>query len=498
MEGSSMAEVTNQPGDGNVAPELSGKRLPQVEYQDLPEPKKLRQIVGASVILLATGLGSGELVLWPYITSQVGLGFLWLALIGITLQFFVNMEVERYTLATGETAVTGFSRLWLPWGTFFVLGGILIHIWPGWATGGTTLLTFLFGLSSSAVAPLSVILLVAIGLALTLSPVVYQTIEKVEMVLIGIILVFMVTAIVVVTDATSWGAVVTAAPTALANFSEYAGVIGVVTLFGAVAFAGVGAPAHLVQSNWIRDKGMGMGARIPRLVSPITGEEEAQPSIGYMVRPTDENMRRWRGWWKVANQEQLLTFWFIGILALIALSVLAYATLGVGNFERGLGFVKGEGQYLSENIAPWFGKFFFVAGFAILFSTNIGIMDYTSRLAADSLKVTFLKESTFWSESKIYSTVVWTIVAAGSAILLGGFSQPLVLLVIAAAGGGLLIPFYSVLLIIINRRLLPDPFKLKGWRLVMMCVTAAFFISFSLFLIVQLIINGVSAAAALR
>src|SRR3712207_8878818 len=49
-----------------------------------------------------------------------------------------------------------------------------------------SLLTFLFGLSSSAVAPLSVILLVAIGLALTLSPVVYQTIEKVEMVLIGI------------------------------------------------------------------------------------------------------------------------------------------------------------------------------------------------------------------------------------------------------------------------------------------------------------------------
>src|SRR3712207_8931481 len=66
--------------------------------------------------------------------------------------------------------------------------------------------------------------------------------------------------------------------------------------------------------------------------------------------------------------------------------------------------------------------------------------------------------------------------------LFRSFSQPLVLLVIAAAGGGLLIPFYSVLLIILNRRLLPDPFKLKGWRLVMMWVTAAFFISFALYL----------------
>jgi hypothetical protein len=26
------------------------------------------------------------------------------------------MEIERYTLATGETAVTGFNRLWRHWG----------------------------------------------------------------------------------------------------------------------------------------------------------------------------------------------------------------------------------------------------------------------------------------------------------------------------------------------------------------------------------------------
>jgi len=32
---------------------------------------------------------------------------------------------------------------------------------------------------------------------------------------------------------------------------------------------------YLVQSNYVRDKGMGQ--RIPRFVSPITGEEEAKP-----------------------------------------------------------------------------------------------------------------------------------------------------------------------------------------------------------------------------
>jgi hypothetical protein len=66
------------------------------------------------VIILATALGSGEPILWPYIVTTAGIGILWLAVIGFTLQYFLNMEIERYTLATGETAVTGFTRIWKP------------------------------------------------------------------------------------------------------------------------------------------------------------------------------------------------------------------------------------------------------------------------------------------------------------------------------------------------------------------------------------------------
>ena len=99
---------------GELATELPSKYLPAVGYRDLPEPRRLRNYMGASVILLATALGSGELILWPYITSQVGLALVWLSAVGITVQWFLNMEIERYTLVTGETAVTGFSRMWYP------------------------------------------------------------------------------------------------------------------------------------------------------------------------------------------------------------------------------------------------------------------------------------------------------------------------------------------------------------------------------------------------
>ena len=478
-----------------TATELPSRHLPAVPYADLPEPQGLRRYLGASVILTATALGSGELVLWPYITTQVGPGLIWLAVVGITLQYFLNMEVERYTLVTGETAVTGFSRLWLPWGVLFVAGAILPNLWPGWASSGATVFTFIFDLSDSAVPIVATIFLLSIGLAITVSPVIYQMLEKVEGLMVALILVFVVAAIVLATKGSAWAAVVTEAPRGAAELPAVVTQLGAASLFGAIVFAGAGGANNLVQSNYIRDKGMGMGQRIPNIVSPITGQEVAAPSIGYMVPRTEENERRWKQWWRIANQEQLVTFWFIGALLLVALSVLVYSTVGVDpGLESELSFLQAEGQALGDLIAPWFMTAFYVAGFLMLFSTNIGVVDYVSRLAGDSLKVTFLKENAFWSESKIYITVVWIMIVVGSAIIWTGI-KPVVLLVISSAGGGFVMAFYSVLVIMINRRFLPEFTRLKGWRLPVMVLVALFYVAFSVFLIYQMISEGPASVA---
>ncbi|MGI9084803.1 MAG: Nramp family divalent metal transporter [Aeromicrobium sp.] len=71
----------------------------------------MKKVVGPSVLLLAGAIGSGEYVLWPSIASQVGLVLFWLVILGVGTQYFLNMQIERYTLATGETAVTGFTRI---------------------------------------------------------------------------------------------------------------------------------------------------------------------------------------------------------------------------------------------------------------------------------------------------------------------------------------------------------------------------------------------------
>src|SRR5918992_572799 len=256
-----MAETTERGGE--LATELPSKYLPQVEYRDLPEPRSLRIYMGASVILLATALGSGELILWPYITSQVGLALVWLSAVGITVQWFLNMEIERYTLATGETAVTGFSRMWLPWGIVMILGAILPNTFPGWAFSSGAIVTFLFGMSEDAGPIIATIFLIAIALSVTLSPVVYSFLERVQMVLVAIIVVFIILAIFIATDVSAWVGVITEAPQGAANLPRYWQEIGAASILGAVAFAGAGGGRKPAPSKWGRGKGPGVGIRIP-------------------------------------------------------------------------------------------------------------------------------------------------------------------------------------------------------------------------------------------
>src|SRR6476620_3999621 len=190
-----------QAGEVLYAPEPRSDHLPPMEYADMPEPLPLRKILGPSVILAGVGVGSGEYILWPYISANAGVGFLYLAVIGVTLQYFLNMEIERYTLATGETAIAGFARSWKPWGILFCLFAVIPNIWPGWGTAGATILTYLIGGNPTVIA---MIVLIAIAVALTTSPVVYKALERAEFFKVGLTIVFLAIAIVAGIKASAW------------------------------------------------------------------------------------------------------------------------------------------------------------------------------------------------------------------------------------------------------------------------------------------------------
>src|ERR687896_118237 len=415
-----------QPGGtpSSVVDLFPTKHLAAPAVRDMPEPPgSFRHVIGPGIIAAGVGMASGEFILYPYIASQVGLVFVWAAFVGLGTQYFLNMEIERYTLATGETALTGFSRYWRHWGLVFAILTYFANLWPGWATSSATLVSYMTGGTPAYIA---IGMLVVIGLILTLAPVVYVALERAQMLKVAAVILLFVVGAIVAVGADAWADL----PQVVTRPRIPVEVLGFAVLLGGLAFAGAGGGQNLVQANWIRDKGFGMGSYVPRLVSPITGHPEAEPSTGFVFEPTSKNLERWKGWWKFANLEQIFTFVLITFLTILFTSMLAYSTVfGREGLANNINFIQTEGEVLGERVGSWFQYFFWIIGAFSLFAAALGIVDYTSRLAADVLKTSYLRRA---NESKLYAGLVWGLIAVGIIVLLVGFDQPIALLVIAA------------------------------------------------------------------
>jgi hypothetical protein len=447
---------------------------------DLPEPRPLRKMVGPGVIAVGIGMAAGEFIIWPHLTSIAGLGLLWLAIATLVVQTLINLEIERYTLATGQTVVAGFARWWKGWGVLICVAGAFQYAWPGWATSGSAVFTFLAG--GGDVTWITITALVVIGVLLTASPVIYRTVEKVEFVKVGLTIFLLAVLVVAVISWQTWAE---AGAATARDFGRIPDGLTFAMMLGAIGAAGAGGVHNLVISNWIRDKGYGMGAHVPRLVSPITGQEEAAGADFYTF-PTDEaNLARWQVWWRRANIEQVVSFFVICLMTISIMCMLAYQTLfGRDDVANDTSFLRLQGELLGAELGVWAKILFFAVGTVSLWAAALGLLDVIGRVVSDFVKRNYLRESAFWTESKIYLTVVWAEILLGSAILLGGLDQPLVLLLISTCAASVITLVYSILLIRLNRRDLPGAVRLRGARLVGMGCAVGFYGFFAVGMVV--------------
>ena len=104
-------------------------------------------VVGPGIIVLGASIGSGEFLLGPAAFVRHGLSILWVTLVAITLQTIFNLELMRYTLATGEPVFTGFMRTRPSstlWAWIYAILYFLQVGWPAWAGTAAGAIFFLF------------------------------------------------------------------------------------------------------------------------------------------------------------------------------------------------------------------------------------------------------------------------------------------------------------------------------------------------------------------
>ena len=453
-----------------------------MSLKKFPPAVRLRAMLGPSFIILALGLGSGEVILWPYLVSNYGLGVAWGALLGITFQFFINMEIARYALVRGESVFVGIARHFPKAVYWFIVSTFIGFGLPGIVAASAQVLAKVFGLADFKW--LAIILLLTIGAILTFGRTVYGMMEKITKLIIFIGVPFVFVLAVYLATPESWVTLGQGLIGKGEGFWFFAPGIAIATFLGAFAYSGAGGNLNLTQSIYVKEKGYGMGAysqKIAGLFASKSGAQEVSLS-GAKFSLNEENIGRFKKWWRLVNLEHFIVFWSIGLISMVMLMFLAYNTVyGLGGNAEGINFVIAEGSQIALLTAPWLGLLFLIVMGIMLFQTQLGVMDSTSRIMSENFAIRKLRRSGAKKIvlSHIYYGFVWAQIAFGVSLFLFNFYEPKTLIVLGAVINAFAMLVHIILVTILNKRSLEPIFRPVWWRKLIIYFIIAFFSIFS-------------------
>ncbi|MGH7586107.1 MAG: Nramp family divalent metal transporter [Gemmatimonadales bacterium] len=393
---------------------------------EVPRVPRLRHLVGPSVIALGMGLGAGEFLLWPNLVAVNGFSIWWLFWVGVMTQFVVIAEIERWTIATGESVFGGMARLDQLgfWAWFFVGATLVSFFWPGWASQSAEFVTSIGRAAtgrSAAWQPVALVMMAFIWATLALARVVYNALERFELLLVGILFPTLVLALVVAglhasdVVALARGAVsIGSAPPSLLTGEQFP------TLLLAVAYAGSGGTLLLAQSLWLRDKGFGMAAYQGRIAG-LRGVNEPVSDTGYVFDAREPvALARFRTWMRLARRELLFTFVVLILLSVVITTLVVSATLGTGDASLAGNLslmVERQAAALRAAGGRWIEVAFLLGGVLVLFSTQLAIVDTVTRIAGTVFYERYGRRNRFWTLQRSFFLFLTAFTLASMAII---------------------------------------------------------------------------------
>jgi len=450
--------------------------------KSFPPPPAFKKLIGPSFVILALGLGSGEVILWPYLASNYGLGIAWGALLGITFQYFINMEIERYALVKGESVFVGIAKFWRGAPIWFILSTFAGFGLPGIIAASAKVFSSIFGIENFVLVAIGFLIL--IGLILSAGKTVYGLMEKLTktILLIGVPFIFLLA--IFLSRSVDWLALAQGLVGQGEGYVFLPVGIALATFLGAFAYSGAGGNLNLTQSIYVKEKGYGMGKYAQKIAGLFKrdGIEQEIKLEGEKFEMTEAAKKNFFAWWKKISLEHALVFWFIGALSISLLMLLSYVTtFGQGNNASGINFVINEGAAIGRILAPGIGVAFLFAVSIMLFQTQLGVMDSTSRIMAENAAIAQMKRSGKKTIrlSKIYFSFLWAQITFGIILFLLGISEPKTLIILGACLNAAAMFVHIGLVSILNRKELPKIFQPRLWRKILLGIIFIFFGVFS-------------------
>ena len=471
--------------------------LPPWKEADLPEPLPFSflgviKTIGPGAILLVGSIGGGEWIVGPLMAVQYGRGILWIATVGIILQAFFNLEAVRYTLYTGEPILTGIMRL-RPgprvWSVFYIVLVVIQIATPALALGCANVI-FATGagrLPDSSGADATILLWISYGLLavttllLLSGKSIERLLERLSWIMVVLIFGFLLTANLLFVPLHDWGRTLTGFLTPRALPADID--LTLLALFAATA--GAGGLGNIAISNWYRDKGLGMGQHMGGIGGVLARDHVELESVGRVFPMTQQNLSRWRTWWKHTLIDQGL-LWAGGCVVGMFLNVnLAAAIVPPGSELSGYAAGAFQAQYMAQRLWEGFWILCLLNGFWVLFSTHVGNTDSLVRTVSDICWAAYPRVQRS-SASRLYAILLLIFVAWGMVALYLG-EHALSLFKIIGIMASPIMAVAAIQILRVNTRLLPKPIRPPWWRIVGLMLCAVFYGGISVGLIINVL-----------
>lgn len=397
---------------------------------------------GPGIVLAASIVGSGELILTTTLGAKVGYIMMWLIILSCLIKAVVQSFLGRYTIATAETSLDAVNRIpgprfkvgWVVWAwaamvfmTLFQIAGMFIGV-------SQTMNSIFSGVPVTA----WVIIFLVVTLALLLGGA-YSRIEKLAMVKVGLFTLITLMSAALLLMSPDFHAAELAQGFTF-QIPE-AGLAVAVAVFG---ITGVGATELYIYTYWCVEKGY----------ARYTGPRE----------DTEAWRRRAQGWIRVMN------FDVIGSMIIYTIATVAFYLLGAGVLNK-MGLVP-EGKAMistlthiyTQTYGEWSKWLFYVGAIVILWGTIIAATAGHSRMFADFMRLQGAYRKDDYKARLRWRDIFIVVLAVIPVIFFFIFGQmPVQMVIWGAIAQAMMLPIISFGTVFLIQKHLPVELKAPAW-----------------------------------
>jgi len=499
-------------------------RIPPWDLAELPEPTPLSwrnwsSFVGPGIVMMGIQIGGGEWLFGPEITAKYGGGLMWIAGVSILLQVFYNLECGRYALYCGEPVFTGFMRM-VPGPRFWMGVMLLLNIGaliPGLSTHGAAIIASLIldrpPLEGDRwlVTGLAFVCVLGVALPVLVGGKVYNMLQAVMTAKVLFILGFCL--VVGVWFATPWQwwnvfsgfAKVGNVPivdssgretlvNAFGYYNEHGiwpavALANIATLGAFAGYAGGGGLANSTYSNFVRDKGWGMGGQVGAIASALGGKNITLSHVGKNFPITGDNLRKWRGWWRYIITDQVFVwgpgcFMGMALPALMSIQFTQHSPLHGGSvkLDWAQAIITADGMRHAPGLSPGIANALWIlallAGIAVMLPSQMAIIDDFSRRWTDGIWTAsrHVRENFRPNQvNRIYYTILFTYIG-WSLYCAYSFQSPKLMTLVIANLNNVAIGVTALQLVWINNWLLPKAIRPRWYHNAGVLTCAVFYL----------------------